>query len=120
MQLRGGCRAIGYATGHTHVSDVVFACSDFSSIGVAPGDVVYCDPPYKDTMRYKGVPTFHSDAFWTWCDEAVDLGAKVYVSEVQAPPHWTAVQHRTIKNTTCKNAKGGYNQRVESLWTRSG
>ena len=50
------------------------------------GDVVYCDPPYKNTMDY-GI-RFDSDAFWEW---ARTRSYPVYVSEYQAPSDFVSV-----------------------------
>ena len=50
------------------------------------GDVVYCDPPYKNTQEY-GI-RFDSDAFWEW---ARTRNYPVYVSEYQAPEDFVSI-----------------------------
>lgn len=50
------------------------------------GDVVYCDPPYKNTHGY-GIK-FDTDAFWEW---ARTRDYPVYVSEYQAPADFVSV-----------------------------
>ena len=50
------------------------------------GDVVYCDPPYKNTGGY-GIQ-FNSDAFWEW---ARTRDYPVYVSEYQAPDDFASI-----------------------------
>lgn len=50
------------------------------------GDVVYCDPPYKNTYGY-GIE-FNTDAFWKW---ARTRDYPVYVSEYQAPSDFVSV-----------------------------
>ena len=50
------------------------------------GDVVYCDPPYKNTNDY-GIK-FDSDAFWEW---ARTRDYPVYVSEYQAPEDFVSI-----------------------------
>ena len=50
------------------------------------GDVVYCDPPYKNTGGY-GIE-FNSDAFWEW---ASTRDYPVYVSEYQAPSDFVRI-----------------------------
>ena len=50
------------------------------------GDVVYCDPPYKNTHDY-GIK-FDSDAFWEW---ARTRDYPVYVSEYQAPSDFVRI-----------------------------
>ena len=50
------------------------------------GDVVYCDPPYKNTGGY-GIE-FNTDAFWEW---ARTRNYPVYVSEYQAPDDFVSI-----------------------------
>lgn len=50
------------------------------------GDVVYCDPPYKNTGGY-GIE-FNTDAFWEW---ARTREYPVYVSEYQAPSDFVSI-----------------------------
>ena len=50
------------------------------------GDIVYCDPPYKNTQEY-GIQ-FDSDAFWEW---ARTRNYPVYVSEYQAPEDFVSI-----------------------------
>ena len=50
------------------------------------GDVVYCDPPYKNTGGY-GIE-FNTDAFWEW---ARTRDYPVYVSEYQAPSDFVSI-----------------------------
>lgn len=50
------------------------------------GDVVYCDPPYKNTHGY-GIE-FDTDAFWEW---ARTRDYQVYVSEYQAPSDFVSI-----------------------------
>lgn len=61
-----------------------------------PGEgwLVYCDPPYADTMGYYGgglPPTFDHEEFWATMNTWADLGARVFVSEYTAPEGWTSV-----------------------------
>ena len=60
------------------------------------GDVVYCDPPYKNTNDY-GIK-FDSDSFWEW---ARTRAYPVYVSEYQAPSDFVSIwnkEKRSILN----------------------
>lgn len=59
---------------------------------VRAGDVVYSDPPYAGTQGYE-TGAFDSAAFWRRMDDWVERGARVYVSEYEAPPTWTPIWH---------------------------
>ena len=50
------------------------------------GDVVYCDPPYKNTHGY-GIE-FNTDAFWEW---ARTRDYPVYVSEYKTPSDFVSI-----------------------------
>ena len=59
--------------------------------------LIYCDPPYRDTTQYEGAITtikvgesggkndWKAVVFWRWCDEMVDCGHTVFVSEYTSP-----------------------------------
>lgn len=41
--------------------------ADYLTIDTGEGNVVYADPPYKNTTKYK--ENFDHDKFWEWCRE---------------------------------------------------
>jgi len=47
------------------------------------GSVVYCDPPYANTTKYKGFD-FDSSVFWEWCQKTARHN-RVFVSEYACP-----------------------------------
>ena len=56
----------------------------------APGWVIYADPPYANTTKYKD--NFNTMAFWNKMQDWVCLyGADVFVSEYAAPKGWQAI-----------------------------
>lgn len=66
-------------------------CADYRSTDADSSSVVYCDPPYANTMGYPAVGDFDSDAFWAQVREWVSVGACVYVSEYTAPADFVSV-----------------------------
>lgn len=67
---------------------------DYRSVEVQDNSVVYCDPPYEGTTRYK--EGFDHDFFWKWCEKMVSLGHKVFVSEYNAPENWTSIWEKEV------------------------
>ena len=61
----------------------------YSDYEYRDGDVVYCDPPYKNTDGY-GIQ-FDSDAFWEWVRTR---DYPVYVSEYQAPEDFVSIWNK--------------------------
>lgn len=54
----------------------------YQALDVQAGSVVYCDPPYKGEIEYKGSEGFDHAALWDWCVDLVDnKGCRVFVSE---------------------------------------
>lgn len=80
---------------------------------VRPGDVLYCDPPYEDSTGYK-TEKFNHKRFWQTLEDWTKMGARVFVSEYQAPPHWTELWNAKVA-FTMNGSIGEY--RHERLFT---
>ena len=87
--------------------------SSYDNLDIPPNSIIYCDPPYKGTTSYNKVDSFDHDKFWNWCDEKINEGHLVYVSEYQAPSHWKCILTH-IQTTTTAQAK--YKQATEKLF----
>jgi len=73
------------------------------------GDVIYCDPPYKNTGGY-GIQ-FDTDAFWDWVRTS---NYPVYVSEYQAPEDFVSIWSNEKRSLF--NGKGLSKPVVEHLF----
>jgi len=58
--------------------------------------LIYCDPPYEGTTKYKN--DFDHADFWEWCREMSDRGHKVFVSEYNAPDDFECVWEGDLRN----------------------
>jgi len=56
---------------------------------IKPRMVVYCDPPYQNTLKYH--TDFDHDKFWSVMNEWSETGALVLISEQTAPDGWEPV-----------------------------
>lgn len=72
-------------------------CADYKDHVVSPGHVVYCDPPYAETLGYSGTDAFNSSLFWDTARRWAKTGALVVVSESHAPVDWRPYASRTRK-----------------------
>ena len=96
-----------------NIMDVHFVNIDFLKI---PKDklydyVIYCDPPYKDTTKYK-TNEFPYELFWDWCRELSDKNI-VLISEYHAPEDFICLwskNHKTSLNII------EHKERVEKLF----
>jgi len=81
------------------------------------GYVIYCDPPYKDTTKYK-TNNFPYDEFYSWV-KAASIYNKVLISEYWMPDEFTCIWEREVKTLldSNKKTKDISNTRIERLFT---
>jgi len=70
-------------------------CGSYVDLHIPENSVVYCDPPYAGTARYKD--GLDHDSFWVWCREMSSKGHLVYVSEYSAPGDFICVWQKEIR-----------------------
>ena len=78
------------------ISDIVFKCCSYDALDIPANSVIYCDPPYNGTTKYKD--SFDSDAFWQWCRDKAKEGHTVYVSEYNAPEDFKCIWEKQINS----------------------
>lgn len=88
---------------------------EYDKVPIPENSIVYCDPPYKGTVKYSGVDSFDYDKFWEWCLALVNSGHTVFVSEYTAPEGWVSVWEKQVHNTLDLNT--GSKTGVERLFT---
>ena len=85
---------------------------DYFDLEIPRNSIIYCDPPYAGTTKYKD--EFDHVSFWKWCDEMANKGHRVFVSEYNAPDNWKCIWSKTVNNTLDLNT--GSKQGVEKLF----
>jgi hypothetical protein len=93
------------------IRDVIFKCSDYLTAGVS-ADLIYCDPPYENTVGPGCQIDFDHAQFWNWAGKQESL---IAVSELQAPAGWVKIWHK-VGNKGFKKKDGSY--LTERLWIR--
>jgi DNA adenine methylase len=95
--------------------DVSFECMDYEqAIAAFDADVVYCDPPYKNTTKFYGLPEMDYERFW----EVVRLESErriIVVSEYEAPSDFVPVLSVATR-TDIRSSKGELIPRIEKLF----
>ena len=71
----------------------VLTCHEYDCAPIIPGAVMYLDPPYASTTGYS--VEFNSAKFWQWAGRCRAAGARVYVSEYEAPDGWECIWQRS-------------------------
>lgn len=92
---------------------VKFKHCDYKDININEG-IIYCDPPYANTLEYPSVGDWNVDDFWNWAEFRVESGAIVLVSELKAPSDWSQIISLDIQSriTTNKERK----RRIEHVF----
>lgn len=75
---------------------VLFSSVDYKELDIPDNSIIYCDPPYEGTTKYKD--SFNHADFWEWCKEKHFEGHKLFVSEYHAPDNWKPVWESPIRN----------------------
>ncbi len=98
---------------------VIFQNKPYYELDLPPNSIIYCDPPYEGTSKYK-VDDFNHSKFWNWCREKAKQGHTVFVSEYNAPADFECVWQKEAKSSLSANGKTGGNKvSVEKLFKLS-
>lgn len=110
-----GAAARGLQKKVTRFQGVEFICAPWQSLTDRISGTVYIDPPYAGTTAYRAAPPHDPVAFWRDADALVERDAvrAVFVSEYQAPAHWTEVARWEGQKAINRGT------RVERLFTRA-
>lgn len=99
-----------------NLQDVEFICGDFRDISLKEKSLVYCDPPYKDTTKYK-VDNFPYDEYYEWVRKMSEYHI-VICSEYHMPDDFICIWKKKHKSLIDSNraAASTSNTRVEKLF----
>jgi len=92
---------------------VELRCCDYHDIVLPYNTTIYCDPPYRNTTKYKN--SFDYDLFYNWCCSQKSAGHTVFVSEYNMPNNFTCVWEREQVSSLTKNTGG--KKAIEKLFT---
>ena len=85
---------------------VKFTNLKYNEIEIPPNSIIYCDPPYENTSKYK-VDEFNHNLFWDWCRKLSKQGHSVWVSEYNAPSDFECVWEKVARSSLSANGKSG-------------
>ena len=94
------------------IQDVKLVESSYNKLEIPDDSIVYCDPPYANTTRYKD--NFDHDKFWQWCRDMSKKGHTVFISEYNAPYDFESVWEKEIVSSLTKDT--GSKKGVEKLF----
>lgn len=75
--------------------NVIFTNVSYLDLEIHDNSVIYCDPPYFNTERYKD--TIDYNEFWEWCRKK-SCNNDVIISEYNAPDDFKCIWAYNIKS----------------------
>ena len=95
---------------------VELVCKSYLDLEIPPNSLIYCDPPYENTTKYK--ESLNYIEFWNWCRQKSVEGFTVFISEYKAPSDFECVFEVKITSSFTKNTRGKFG--VEKLFRYRG
>ena len=77
-----------------NLKDCLFINSCYQLLDIPKNSIIYCDPPYEGTTKYKD--GFNHFEFWEWVRIKSLGGHSVFVSEYNAPDDFICVWQKTL------------------------
>lgn len=100
---------------YDNLKDVKFIQCDFRNIPKdIKGYVIYCDPPYKNTTKYKA-GEFPYEDFYQWCKD-MSIHNTILISEYNMPEEFECVWEKEVKVNLDSN-RSKADVRTEKLYT---
>ncbi len=88
-------------------------CSDYRELEIPDNSIIYCDPPYENTINYQN-ESFDHKIFWDWCRTKIKEGHSVFISEYSAPDDFVNLWGKTVCSSLSKNT--GSKREIEKLF----
>ena len=99
-----------------NLTGVEFVSCNYINLHIPDQSIIYCDPPYEGTTKYKD--DFNHLEFWNWVREKSKEGHTVFVSEYNAPDDFICVWQKELKSSLSANGTiGGSKKSIEKLFT---
>ena len=89
-----------------------FVHSDYKNLYIPENSIIYCDPPYVNTLKYQNEIEYSH--FWHWCRQQHYIGNQIFISSYEAPKDFVCVWEKEINNTLSRNKKF---KAIEKLFT---
>ena len=97
---------------HPKLQGVELLNNSYDDLIIPPNSIIYCDPPYQGTTKYKN--SFDHSRFWQWCRQKAKEGHIVFVSEYNAPDDFECLWEREINSSLTKDT--GSKKGIEKLF----
>ena len=100
-----------------NLQNVKFTNLSYDEVPLQPNSIIYLDPPYRDTTKYK-TGIFDYDKFYNWCIEKHNEGHQVFISEYYMPESdFKCIWSKEVNSSLTKDT--GAKKNVEKLFVVS-
>lgn len=99
-----------------NLKGIRFISGSYLELSIPEGSIIYCDPPYQNTAKYKD--EIDHKKFWAWVREKSLEGHSVFVSEYNAPEDFICLFSKEIRSTLSSNSNSIV--RIEKLFKWKG
>ena len=96
------------------IQDVEFICDSYENLDF-DNCLIYCDPPYKGTAKYK-TEEFNHEKFYEWCRRQSKKNV-LFISEYNMPSDFKEVWKGEIKTNFASTRKKATHNATEKLFT---
>ena len=96
------------------IRHVNFVCCDYRRLDIPNDSIIYADPPYAQTTKYKNRDGFDHNEFWDWCRQKNKEGHTLFISEYVAPDDFECVWEKEVVSGLDLNTGG--KRAVEKLF----
>lgn len=80
-----------------NLEGVILSCKSYTELEIPNNSIVYCDPPYASTTKYRD--GFDHEQFWEWCRQQSKAGHHVFISEYNAPEDFKCIWEKPAKTS---------------------
>jgi DNA adenine methylase len=95
-----------------NLQGVVLVNESYLKLQIPVNSLIYCDPPYDGTTKYKD--NFNHAEFWQWCRDKAKEGHTVFISEYNASDDFECVWQKEIVSSLTKDT--GSKKAMEKLF----
>ena len=96
------------------INNINFIHTKYDELVISGKSVIYCDPPYEGTTKYKSV--IDHNHFWEWCRNKTLEGHIVYVSEYNAPDDFEEIYNKELAVHVGHNNNSKPGKKFEKLF----
>ena len=95
-----------------------FKHCNYQELEIPENSIIYCDPPYANTTKYKD--DFDHEEFWQWCRDMSGKGHTVFVSEYNAPDDFEFIYEKEINSSFHHSRVNNSKKGIEKLFKYKG